>query len=627
VGSRSTPPTRSSSPGTFSSSRPSTPARGRPLNGSGLARYPSFLGAAPDGHVPLHRRGTSRTYERLEDLLKEAGYKDTRIFTPEAERVRSKVEADLESTPTPAQKGPVNTVVDFISGLVNSRAQTPAPNQASSPPSPTAFLDHQTSPSPSPSPGWSNLHPAPHPHAAQRSQTDSVIHAPGPYASSSSSIRPRPSQAGLSYSEAAQAHHHLRHAALRHMASVPDLSPRTRRIAATHTSSALRRVASTRPTTSSGRSQYLQSQSQSQSQSHAKPHAQSQLEVPGEDSTSSTSLAGPIPTTWLDAVARAVLGVPAPKRRRPSRSPVRRTQPPGTARGRTFAPSSAAPGNYLARAPTATGAVNTARVVCRSAPGSRATSLARRSTNGTNGNGKGSIRSKNKGGGNLASAHVPRVPVLAKTAVESDSLWNPTISPADSGVGLSSLGSGSGLGSLSSLASTLGSGSGSGSSLKVPRINLAHSMDMDADADELNADADTDDTDDDDGELDLARMLVPPKRQNSIQSLRRHLTGPNAMTAKTATRGSLSRASVLGSQQQQQQQHQNQHYSQQQQQHQHQNQNQSLRSRAVGLGIDLNDADLVSDADDAGTGDSRGASKRPELPTHWSNSSTSTVKR
>jgi hypothetical protein len=98
----------------------------------------------------------------------------------------------------------------------------------------------------------------------------------------------------------------------------------------------------------------------------------------------------------------------------------------------------------------------------------------------------------------------------------------------------------------------LGSGSGSGSSLKVPGIHLAHSMDIDADADELNADADTDDTDDDDGELDLARMLVPPKRQNSIQSLRRHLTGPNAMTAKTATRGSLSRGSGLGSQPQHQ---------------------------------------------------------------------------
>jgi len=32
-----------------------------------------------------------------------------------------------------------------------------------------------------------------------------------------------------------------------------------------------------------------------------------------------------------------------------------------------------------------------------------------------------------------------------------------------------------------------------------------------------------DDDDDDEGELDFARLLVPPKRQYSIQSLRRHL--------------------------------------------------------------------------------------------------------
>ena len=31
------------------------------------------------------------------------------------------------------------------------------------------------------------------------------------------------------------------------------------------------------------------------------------------------------------------------------------------------------------------------------------------------------------------------------------------------------------------------------------------------------------DDDDDEGELDLARLLVPPKRQYSIQSLRKHL--------------------------------------------------------------------------------------------------------
>ncbi len=41
---------------------------------------------------PLHRRGKSKTYERLEDLLREAGYKETRVFTPEAERLASESE-------------------------------------------------------------------------------------------------------------------------------------------------------------------------------------------------------------------------------------------------------------------------------------------------------------------------------------------------------------------------------------------------------------------------------------------------------------------------------------------------------------------------------------------------------
>lgn len=34
-----------------------------------------------------HRRGTSKQYESLEDLLTAAGYKETRIFTPESERI------------------------------------------------------------------------------------------------------------------------------------------------------------------------------------------------------------------------------------------------------------------------------------------------------------------------------------------------------------------------------------------------------------------------------------------------------------------------------------------------------------------------------------------------------------
>jgi hypothetical protein len=44
------------------------------------------------------------------------------------------------------------------------------------------------------------------------------------------------------------------------------------------------------------------------------------------------------------------------------------------------------------------------------------------------------------------------------------------------------------------------------------------------------------DSDDEDGrELDLASMLVPPKRKQSIRSLRRHLAGPAAYPRPLST--------------------------------------------------------------------------------------------
>jgi hypothetical protein len=56
--------------------------------------------------------------------------------------------------------------------------------------------------------------------------------------------------------------------------------------------------------------------------------------------------------------------------------------------------------------------------------------------------------------------------------------------------------------------------------------------------------------DEDEGELDLARLLVPPKRQNSIRSLRRHLHGPlqpsssRGMTPSSSSTRSESRSAV-----------------------------------------------------------------------------------
>lgn len=94
---------------------PRTPPRGR-------SRYPSSL--THDGsRVPLHRRGTSNTYERLEDLLKEAGYKETRVFTPETERHRGHERIPEEARQSDGKlRNGVDSVVGLLAGLVLGQA-------------------------------------------------------------------------------------------------------------------------------------------------------------------------------------------------------------------------------------------------------------------------------------------------------------------------------------------------------------------------------------------------------------------------------------------------------------------------------------------------------------------------
>ena len=77
--------------------------------------------ATPDlGRVPLHRRGTSQTYERLEDLLREAGYKET---LPEGEFEDGTCHED-DSPSAQRVKGGVRdgvgAVVGFLAGLLPS---------------------------------------------------------------------------------------------------------------------------------------------------------------------------------------------------------------------------------------------------------------------------------------------------------------------------------------------------------------------------------------------------------------------------------------------------------------------------------------------------------------------------
>ncbi|KAJ7076075.1 hypothetical protein B0H15DRAFT_934391 [Mycena belliarum] len=108
---RITSPSPSLSPSNSNSAGSSTEPATPPLRPKGRGRnlYPDSI-----GRVPLHRRGTSKTYERLEDLLREAGYKETRIFTPETERT-----APVEEMKSPTIGA---SFVGFLANLVPSRS-------------------------------------------------------------------------------------------------------------------------------------------------------------------------------------------------------------------------------------------------------------------------------------------------------------------------------------------------------------------------------------------------------------------------------------------------------------------------------------------------------------------------
>ncbi|KDQ10287.1 hypothetical protein BOTBODRAFT_47140 [Botryobasidium botryosum FD-172 SS1] len=62
----------------------------KPVSPAQRRRYPTHLSKSSRPHTPsVRQRGTSKTYESLEELLTAAGYRETRIFTPESERVEA----------------------------------------------------------------------------------------------------------------------------------------------------------------------------------------------------------------------------------------------------------------------------------------------------------------------------------------------------------------------------------------------------------------------------------------------------------------------------------------------------------------------------------------------------------
>ncbi|KAK7683218.1 hypothetical protein QCA50_013891 [Cerrena zonata] len=392
---------------------PSTPI----VRGRISSRYPSNLGKGEPGRVPLHRRGKSRTYERLEDLLREAGYKETRVFTPESERAEARAE-ERRAQRAGSLRGGVDAFVGFLAGWIPGAAKNGEDTdprstntsgdedslhevrQSSMPPSPLAHKrpgtpDSLHSIAVRNAPRYSSasprvrLHQLPGEHALPHPTRQTLRHQ----LSATSSLR--------QYAQVSAARSHLRH-----MASAPHMPKPSSK------ASSIRR----KPISS------ISEHSNRLSSSAA---------------ASSTQLLAPYSLT-----------------------------------------------SYLQRAPTAPGEVTTVRVFCRSAPASRSSSRAgerlNRATNATDRGFRGVPRKNRNGKGKDKEDFLPS---LADNQLEGerwDVQW-----------------------------------------VNGKRLSISGSSDIPPDTD----------SSDDDGELDLARLLVPAKRQNSIRSLRKHLHRTESLKA------------------------------------------------------------------------------------------------
>ncbi|KAH0834796.1 hypothetical protein J3R83DRAFT_10397 [Lanmaoa asiatica] len=530
----------------------STPQRGRPTT-----RYPDSL-----GRVPLHRRGTSNTYERLEDLLREAGYKETRVFTPETDRnVRSAAEKHDGGAGNSVRAG-VGAVVDFIAGLVSrasslsretapleGNSEQPAVHVWSPPPSPLAHAVHIKENRARRVPSMTSLSCNDSSEsmrrrtyvdlsvdASQRTQAHEVVqlhqssqglpHNPHShlrarhhhhinrhhhnYSSKSSSTKPNPPNA---------------RAYLRHMVSAPNIQPLAKRPSLSEAS--LRSHAFGRGHRNGKRRTFILNDEDSIAESDCESH--SRVAIDDHEHQAHP----PLPRNWIESVAKALLsGVGGPAAVTSDAASTRTTKTVSTRKSSALSDKSNREerGRALTRgtkppllcvqvqdvkARTSEGQVACTRVMCRSTPTSRASSRARNSAHDghtkTRNSGKRSEanRPSNRQRGKDRDADV--VPSLARTKAENDD-WMAPRQRYSSGWGTE------------------------GSAQAYPSGTWSDDSD------------DDDDDDDEEGELGLDRLLVPARRQHSIQSLRKHLrrTPSQLFSGRGAPRPKSPRTSPFG---------------------------------------------------------------------------------
>ncbi|KAF5329209.1 hypothetical protein D9611_013226 [Ephemerocybe angulata] len=472
-------PTSATSPASYASSSPTEPST-PPTSRTTRSRTRD-----DSGRVPLHRRGRSKTYETFEDIFAEEGLEPTRIATPDVEA------GDAKSGEKHSGMG---AVVDFFSQfLPTTNNVSPDEVQTDSsapsfPPTPSTTTDSYEESTPRPSRianrsrdnTYQGYALPDRPSQMTLREPSSALRQPRPHYPEGHVVHPRPSRAKLH---------------LRHIASNASMAP-------------------SRPSSTPAQIRPSFSIRRRTRDEDDDPSIFLTQRGAGDGEEDHMNYQPPLPPSWLESVARAVLfgghiggpsnpeagpsqPPPQPPQKRPTAPhPLRASRStlsqknPSSSRTRTglsdqtnvpLAPPPLFAMLERGRAGRSESEVTRTRVTCRSAPGSRATSPRR----GENGRGRGERR---RNGKKLDS---DRVPSLARTQTEDDA-WN-------NGQGRPS----------------------TANDVRNHYLNGASRME----AEVPDAHVSSEEEDEPEGELDLAQMLVHPRRQDSIRSLRKHLNG------------------------------------------------------------------------------------------------------
>ncbi|KIL60916.1 hypothetical protein M378DRAFT_26327 [Amanita muscaria Koide BX008] len=605
-----------------SSNSPPLPCTPPPRQTRNTSRYPDNL-----GRVPLHRRGTSQTYERLEDLLREAGYKETRIFTPEGEHDDVTYHEQDSESPlarrSASRKG-VGAVVEFFTGLLPSSTMSSVRSVATTKPE-TPCDEQTTMVSPTfstQSAGSGTLVLSPQmqqqvygsgrstPRTIMSSTDDIQALRRSNSPVTSTPVPPSPTIRPHSPYYA----RHPQHQAVQRMSSQSGSFQNQQRGHVPLSRQSSLRVVNGLP---QQQNMHLQQIQQPAPIAHPRPsrataylrHMASRQDVPERPSSTPALIPPYISVILIEAMMKArktscregsaaYMGGPSQqraataskhdphvaakgrthvlrhtrssisqvssyshaKKTRPSRPhALRSTLSDQTNKSQSkLSVNSGASVEMLAppvlflqiergRSTCSESKVYPTRVYCRSAPGSRGASVVR--DGGGKEKGSGFLKGQAGRARSGRKAQKDRVPSLAKTKAEGD-MWTRPKKRKTSGGGMDDathrvLGGPRYSPHRHHASIRLGE-SGYGSDAVAGHHGYGYnryrqdgarflSSNEDEDvSDEYDEDEYDDDDDDDEGELDLARMLVPAKRQHSIISLRKHL----AVTTAAAGSGS-----------------------------------------------------------------------------------------